>query len=227
MARGVLQAIQPLHAELKPPEGAVPFGVTPDGKQLYKEVTRRSRAVPDIDPVTGKQRWRKHPTTGDPVYKLNKHKVYDQTRIYFLESGGNGNVMKVDFAPPTPEETAADERAKKVAEMKDTFAEVLVDGNVDPKDLLALVKGGKVESSEEQPTDTAETAEETSTETSDEQVPDADEVPEDSTKYPVKLGGGWYELSNGEKIQGKEDAVIEAELAVLEAKTAAKEAPGF
>jgi len=24
--------------------------------------------------------------------------------------------------------------------------------------------------------------------------------------YPIHVGGGWYELSNGEKVQGKEDA---------------------
>lgn len=27
-----------------------------------------------------------------------------------------------------------------------------------------------------------------------------------SITYPNHIGGGWYELSNGEKIQGKEDA---------------------
>ncbi len=26
-------------------------------------------------------------------------------------------------------------------------------------------------------------------------------------KYPLHKGGGWYELSNGQKIQGKEEAV--------------------
>lgn len=28
----------------------------------------------------------------------------------------------------------------------------------------------------------------------------------DSAQYPKHTGGGWYELSNGEKVQGKEDA---------------------
>ena len=27
-----------------------------------------------------------------------------------------------------------------------------------------------------------------------------------AAKYPKHTGGGWYELSNGEKVQGKEDA---------------------
>lgn len=32
--------------------------------------------------------------------------------------------------------------------------------------------------------------------------------PETATiKYPKHVGGGWYELSNGEKVQGKEEAI--------------------
>ena len=27
-----------------------------------------------------------------------------------------------------------------------------------------------------------------------------------SIEYPVHTGGGWYELSNGEKVQGKQEA---------------------
>lgn len=27
-----------------------------------------------------------------------------------------------------------------------------------------------------------------------------------SVTYPIHTGGGWYELSNGEKVQGKEEA---------------------
>jgi len=28
-----------------------------------------------------------------------------------------------------------------------------------------------------------------------------------SIKYPKHVGGGWYELSNGEKVQGKKEAI--------------------
>lgn len=27
-----------------------------------------------------------------------------------------------------------------------------------------------------------------------------------SVNYPIHTGGGWYELSNGEKVQGKDEA---------------------
>lgn len=36
---------------------------------------------------------------------------------------------------------------------------------------------------------------------------------EPSTAFPKHTGGGWYELSNGEKVQGKDEA-IEAENAL-------------
>jgi hypothetical protein len=35
-------------------------------------------------------------------------------------------------------------------------------------------------------------------------------VDEEVEQYPKHVGGGWYELSNGERVQGKEEA-IEAE----------------
>lgn len=37
----------------------------------------------------------------------------------------------------------------------------------------------------------------------EEQAPSANE----SMEYPKHTGGGWYELSNGEKVQGKEEAI--------------------
>lgn len=36
---------------------------------------------------------------------------------------------------------------------------------------------------------------------------------EDAGEFPKHTGGGWYELSNGEKVQGKDEA-IEAEQAL-------------
>lgn len=40
-----------------------------------------------------------------------------------------------------------------------------------------------------------------------------DNAVEDTTEYPVRTGGSWYLLSNGEKVQGKQEA-IEAEKAL-------------
>ena len=39
------------------------------------------------------------------------------------------------------------------------------------------------------------------------------EVEEGDNEYPLHKGGGWYELSNGETVQGEDDA-IEAEKAL-------------
>jgi len=37
--------------------------------------------------------------------------------------------------------------------------------------------------------------------------PVKEKVTETASKFPKHTGGGWYELSNGEKVQGKEHAV--------------------
>lgn len=34
-------------------------------------------------------------------------------------------------------------------------------------------------------------------------------VDEEVEQYPKHVGGGWYELSNGERVQGKEEALKE------------------
>ena len=34
-------------------------------------------------------------------------------------------------------------------------------------------------------------------------------VDEEVKQYPKHVGGGWYELSNGERVQGKEEALKE------------------
>jgi hypothetical protein len=47
-----MPTIKKIEARMVPPEGAVPFGQTPGGKQLYREVSRRSRAVAWYDDNT-------------------------------------------------------------------------------------------------------------------------------------------------------------------------------
>lgn len=46
-------------------------------------------------------------------------------------------------------------------------------------------------------------------ESAEESLASENQVEEKETptvKYPIHTGGGWYELSNGEKVQGKEEA---------------------
>lgn len=38
-------------------------------------------------------------------------------------------------------------------------------------------------------------------------VKDQTEDSERGSEFPVHTGGGWYELSNGEKVRGEEDAL--------------------
>lgn len=236
-----LAKLQPLHPELVPPQGAQPFGVTADGKhQLYKLVTRRSRSVPKLSVkadallkdaranLTGDdlaaaealivkehQEFRKHATTGEPMYGLRQPEIYDNTEIFYLESQGNGNVVKVPYKFPTPEELAAVDRARRVEAMKDTMAEALVDAGVTPETLVqrlsqikepvmapAAVAGGQVT------------------------PPAADDVPPvDLSKYPEDLGGGYWRFSNGDKAQMKKDAARETEDRLQAARKAAAETP--
>ncbi len=116
------------------------MGLTPNGHQLFKETTKRSRAIPDIDPTTGERRYKLHPTTGEPLYPRNIPEHYDHIRTFYLESEGNGNIVKIDWIEPTPEELAAVAREKGIKEMIPNLTATLYDSGIDIKDLVAAMK---------------------------------------------------------------------------------------
>ena len=150
MAANDMQKIKPLHPQLVPPEGSEPHGVTPDGRQVYKLVTARSRSVLDKDDE-GNQKYRKNQQTGEPMYRMRKPQFYEKTEIFTLESGGNGNVMKMKYAPPTDAELAAAERERKIVAMRDGLAEAFVDQGLSPAEAVAKLTGAKPEPGVEYP----------------------------------------------------------------------------
>jgi len=219
-----LKKLKPLHPPIVVPLGAVPFGVTEDGRQLYKEVTPRSGSEADKG-EDGKQRWRKNQMTGEPLYPLRKPTFHEHTRIYYLESQGNGNIGKVDYQPPSPEELVRIERGRKVEAMKDHLAEALVDADVTPGELAGLFTRRVAErerKAQEAPADLVvpelpdlEPEEPVAAEV-------VDLEPEATVTYPIERGGGWYELSDGTKLQGDEDHAVDAEIALGERRQQVK-----
>lgn len=141
--------ITPVHAEKIAPEGAEPWGVTPDGRQILRLVTRRTHSVPRIG-SDGKQEWALHPTTAQPIYPLRRHEPYDHVEIFTMESDGHCNVYKEPYTPPTAEQIAAESRQKKVAELMPALAGALVDAGLTPDQLVARLSGAQaVEAPEE------------------------------------------------------------------------------
>lgn len=141
--RGVLTKIQPLHADLVPPANAVPAGITPDHKQLWKLTRKMARAVPRTDPDTGERTMRRHPINGEALYGLNKPEIYDQELVFYLESDGQGNVYMVEYRPPTPEQLAEQARQEQIAAMQGQLAEVFVDEGISPADLVKAIRDGR------------------------------------------------------------------------------------
>ncbi len=116
------------------------MGLTPSGHQLFRSTEKRSRAIPDIDPATNEQRYKLHPTTGEPLYPRNKPEIYDNIRVFYLESEGNGNIVKIDWIEPTAEEIAAAQREKGIKEMIPQLSETLYDADINISDLVAAMK---------------------------------------------------------------------------------------
>jgi hypothetical protein len=207
--RATFSRIQKLNPELIPPTGSVPFGITPNGHPLYRLVTQRSRAVPDIDLVTGEQRWRKNQMTGEPLYALNKPESYEQVRVFYLASQGNGTVELVDWAPPSAEDVARAQKAQRVAEMGEKLAEALVDSGMEPAELLANLKA--------KPSVTT-----SGTQSVNVEVPAATGT---GVTYPEMYAPGRWRLSNGDSMQGKRTDAVEAEERVQAARKAAAVTP--
>lgn len=208
---GTLSKIPKLHADMT--QAVDPswetVGVGPGGRIIYRERSRRARAVKDIDPKTGEQRQRKHGVTGEALYGLNKPELYTLERTFYLESDGQGNIYKVDYTPPTPEQIEAERRKQAAKEMVPALAEALVAEGLTPADLIARLRAPV-------PTDNGST-----------QSPAGDTVPEpdsptgDATEpekeYPVMYAPGRWELSDGTKMQGKKEDAEQAEAAIQQA----------
>ena len=202
-----LNRIVPLHpSTLIPPEGSVPFGTTPDGKQLWHRITRRSRAVPDIDPRTGEQRWRTN-LMGERILPLFKPEFYNKEETFWLHSQGNGNVEHIPYYPPTPEEIARGKREEQIAGMTASLAGALVDAGLTPDKLVEMIRTMKA-GAPEKPVEPAAAQVE----------PAAEQPADESVKYPVHLGARWWTLSNGQKFGGSR-----AEAEAAEKKVPAEE----
>ena len=196
--RATFTRMQKINPELIPPANAVAFGITPSGKQLYRLVTPRTKAVPDVDPETGEQRWRKNQMTGEPLYPLNKPESYEQVRTFYLESQGNGNVQLVDWSPPSEEQLARAQKALRAAEMREALLEALVESGIEPSALVANLKAKPTPN--ESPASPVDPTAMGSTQT--------------GPREPQMFAPGRWRLSNGEVVKGTRTDAIGAEEAV-------------
>lgn len=200
--RGTLTKLQPLHPEKIAPPEAVMAGTTPDGKQLYREVTRRSRAVPMLD-EKGDRVFAKNPMTAEPLYPKNRPEIYNHERLYYLESEGNGNLRKVDYAPPTPEQLAEQARQRRIDEMGGgQLGAALVDAGITPEEAVQRILSGSAAAP-----------------APDEPLP-VPWVPDPDAEYPVHIAGGKWQLSNGEFVRSNREEAEKAEAQVQIARAA-------
>lgn len=203
---GTLSKIPKLHADMT--QAVDPswetVGVGPGGRIIYREQSRRARAVKDIDPKTGEQKQRKHGVTGEALYGLNKPELYTLERTFYLESDGQGNIYKVDYIPPTPEQIEAERRKQAAKDMMPALAEALVAEGLTAEEIVARLRG---------PATTRASTVDDSVQSSVAESPTGDTT-EPEKEYPVLSSPGRWELSNGEIFAGKkvEAQAREAEL---------------
>ena len=86
--------------------------------------------------MEGRRRYAKNPLTAEPLYPKNKAEHYIHERMFFIDSDGQGNQFKIDWAPPTPEQVAADVHTREVAAMVPRLAGALVDSGLDLEEIV-------------------------------------------------------------------------------------------
>lgn len=239
MARqGTLQKLQPIRSPVILPQGSEPHGQTPDGVPLYRLVRKRSYSLPDYEPIhteacgfdhdwidntvkdplcrkchiQGHQRHKKHQLTGEELVGIRKPVIYDEELIFYWEDELNGNAGPRAYVPPSQEELDAKAREAKRQQMQEVLLDVLVDGDVDPNELVRTIKEGKT-------TPVTETEPEVSSE--------PEMSPEPEKTYPHMYAPGRWELSNGTKMRGKKVDAEEAERAINETREVAEALPEY
>ena len=207
-----LTKIQPIHPQHVPEPHWEMAGTTVHGRQLYKESLKRSRGVPLVD-ENGERVYAKNPISGEPLYPKNRAEIFHDNRLFFLASQGNGQVEKINYRPPTPEEIRAKERAGKIADVQDQLAAAFVDSEIPIDHLIALLKGGKA------------IVPQAELEASDDD--DDDEPDDEGIEYPRRMQRGVYELSTGESYRGKRSDAAAAQDAINAAasRTRAEDIP--
>lgn len=176
-------AIQPIHFHFKPGKGEKLVDHTPDGRPIYERTIDKGKSVPLLD-SEGKEIWVKHPTTAEPLYPRRKVIPNPTTERFVPVDGGNGNITREPWTPESEAEVRLREEVRRAKEFQDELSLDAVRQGVSVSEIIAVAKALREARN----------------------TPDSDE-PESDGEYPRSVGsGGWYLLSNGEKIRGREAA---------------------
>ena len=134
----------------------------------------------------GEPLWTMNKATGQRIKRVHKSTRRYGKRKYIMKDFGNGN------AGPIPVPTAQPSGGGELVSELDRLTKVLAENDMSLGDFVKALKG-KAEASGEDALSL--------------------DAPEDAVSYPKHAGGPWYELSNGERVKGKE-AALEAEAAL-------------
>lgn len=206
--RGTLNKIEPTYTREIPPEGAIQIGHTPQGKPVYKMTLVRGVNEPKIDPATGEQEYRKHPTTAEPLIGRRQLRRVEIEKIFTLEQDGMNNLYMLDYKFPTPEEIAAQERQRAIDAAVPELATALIDAGLTPAELVEAIRRGTATPLQAV---TAQQQPQQSPVAPAEPAADEDEDLFDYSEFPKQLSAKKWQLSDGNTVTGTEAQAREAE----------------
>lgn len=158
-----------------------------NGQPVYIETVTKTVVEPAI--VDGKEVWHRHPVTGEAIKRRTVARTYTVKEPFILDDLGNGIVKKNKNFEPAPGEVE-----RREAMQSQPF---------DPHEMMQLLEAQQRMIDELR----ANVAPAEASNTVREPVPaEPVEVEDEDVNYPVHLGFGNYELSDGSTVKGKAKA---------------------
>lgn len=118
-----------------PPEGSKIVGQHKDGRPIY-ELRERTQVGKKPRVVNGEAVWKKHQTTGEPMYPVFDRVMGEEVRVFVLEPMRNGNVLINENFRQNEEDEKRAEQRQKVAAFQSQLAEKAIERGLSPEDLL-------------------------------------------------------------------------------------------
>jgi hypothetical protein len=118
-----------------PPQGSKIVGQHEDGRPIY-ELREKTQIGKRIKKVNGEEVWKKHQTTGEPMYPVYERIMGEKVRVFVLEPQHNGNVLINENFQQNAEDKAREEERNRIAAFQSELAAAAIKRGLSAEDVL-------------------------------------------------------------------------------------------
>lgn len=139
----VLQRMKGLDPKPIPLEGSKIVGQYEDGRPIY-EWRGREQVGKRIKKVNGEEVWKKHQTTGEPLYPIYERVMGEKVRVYVLDTHSNGSVTVNENFQNNEEDRVRQAERERIAAFQSELAAAAIKRGLSAEDVLQLLESQTV-----------------------------------------------------------------------------------